>query len=97
MKYDVFLYCKPEILEEEVLNDPDQEFYASKDEKTGLIKVLACDVPEEVVVDYYGCLVREEAFCNHYGIKPGLIEKIEVPDLDDEEDESDDEYAPQFY
>ena len=85
MNYDVFLYCKPEILEEEVLNDPDQEFYASnKDlEKTGLIKVLVNDVPFEAVDD--SSCMRLELFCRHFGLNEelwrSLIVEMKVPDI----------------
>ncbi len=102
MKYDVWLTCKPEILEEEIFNDADQEFYVSKKdlEKTGLVTVLVNDVPYEAVTDE-DCM-RLENFCKHFGLNEelwrSLIVKIKVDGMDDdEEDDSDDEYAPDFY
>ncbi len=78
MKYTVLLHCKPEILQEEIINHP--EVQAVNNNNTGQVDLYVDDVPEDIATGSD----PTEKFCEHYGVNPSLVEYLEVPELDDE-------------
>ena len=71
----VLIHCKPEILQESIINHID---VSVKDltQTTGEVDLLVDDVPYEIVGGYYQD--PDVQLCEHYGIDYDLVNCIEL-------------------